>query len=285
MIKSHLVPASINCKYCNKLLLQIMKIADHYNFYCDNCKQFTKWYYQTRLEKMQMTYSFVEKLIIMFLDNKTAKDAYDFLNYEFCQEKSNINTVRRYFTLFCNITLSYYQNHLDSTILEGNIEIDESHLFKEKKTHAPRRQYKLRSVWLFGFKKRDSSEFLLIPMTSREEINMHLAIVKHVKKYSTLYTDSYAAYVNNHTKKSKLEDFGFCHEFVNHRIQFVSSLFPEVHTNTVERLWRIVKNDLKRTKVTTKYVLGIARFTFLKNLTQAEQIKILCEGLRKEKIE
>ena len=53
---------------------------------------------------------------------------------------------------------------LDSEPLEGDIELDESHLYKEKKSHALHRSYKLRSVWIFGMKDRKSKNFLLIPM-------------------------------------------------------------------------------------------------------------------------
>jgi len=111
-------------------------------------------------------------------------------------------------------------------------------------------------------------------MNSREEIHLHLAIVTHVKKHSTLYNDSYSAYVNHYKK------IGYCHKFINHQAHFVSSIFEDIHTNTVERLWRTVKTDLKKSKVTTKYVFGIARFTFLRILTKTEKIAALSKGLK-----
>jgi hypothetical protein len=53
---------------------------------------------------------------------------------------------------------------MENMMLEGDIEIDESHLFKEKKSSAPHRPYQLKSAWVFGMKKRNSSEFIIIPV-------------------------------------------------------------------------------------------------------------------------
>jgi len=84
------------------------------------------------LHNSKITYSQIEKLIIIFLDNKTAKDAYDILSYDFLKEKININKTRRYLTLFSQVVLEFYDNYINSTILEGEIELDESHLSKVK---------------------------------------------------------------------------------------------------------------------------------------------------------
>jgi hypothetical protein len=204
------------------------------------------WYHNSVLGNMNISFSQLEKLITIFLDNKSAKDAYDILGYDFVNEKLNIKTARRYFSIFSEITLNYYQQRLSTEMLDGDIELDETYLFKEKKSFAGHRAYKLRSVWLFGMRKRNSPNFLIIPMTSREESTIHLTILKHVKRYSKIYTDSFAAYVNNHTKLSKLIQYDYNHVFVNHRIEFVSSLFSEIHTNRIENLWKLVKGDLKK---------------------------------------
>ena len=49
-------------------------------------------------------------------------------------------------------------------MLEGTIEIDETHLFSEKKSFAPHRKYALSFLWLLGLKCRENSEFLIIPI-------------------------------------------------------------------------------------------------------------------------
>jgi len=49
-------------------------------------------------------------------------------------------------------------------MLEGIIELDETHLFSEKKTHAISRPYALSSIWLVGLRKRETKEFFIIPV-------------------------------------------------------------------------------------------------------------------------
>jgi len=193
----------------------------------------------------------------MFIDNKTPKDTHDFLSYDFVNEGINYKTVRKYFAIFSEIALDYYHAKLDTVMFSGNIELDESHLFKEKKSSAPHRGYKLRKVWLFGLINRDTREYIMIPMISRDEVSIHLAIIKSVKLKSKIYSDSYCAYVNNYTKESKLMPYGYVHEFVCHKNEFVSKLFREIHTNNIENLWKIVKQDIKKSRITSKYVFSL----------------------------
>jgi hypothetical protein len=61
----------------------------------------------------------------------------DTLNYPFVNEGLNLNTVRRYFSIFSKITLSYYKLKMENMMLEGDIEIDEFYLFKEKSHQLP----------------------------------------------------------------------------------------------------------------------------------------------------
>jgi len=73
-------------------------------------------------------------------------------------------------------------------LLEDEIEIDESFLFREKKSKAYRRRHKPRSQWLFGMKKRGSLDFVVVPVQKRDEITLNSLILKHMKISSTIYS-------------------------------------------------------------------------------------------------
>ena len=45
---------------------------------------------------------------------------------------------------------TYYEKYLDTFMLEGQLELDETQLFKEKKTSACHRSYALKESWVFG---------------------------------------------------------------------------------------------------------------------------------------
>jgi len=62
-----------------------------------------------------------------------------------------------------------FEKQMEYMLLEKEIEIDETYLFREKKSSAPHRPYKLSSIWLFGLKQRNNNKFLLIPLKQRTE--------------------------------------------------------------------------------------------------------------------
>lgn len=70
---------------------------------------------------------------------------------------------------------------MESMILEGELEIDEAHLFKEKQSSAPHRHYSHSSQWLFGIRQRGTSNFIVVPVKSPDEKNLQLIILKHIK--------------------------------------------------------------------------------------------------------
>ena len=79
--------------------------------------------------------------------------------------------------------------------------------------------------------------------------------------------------------------YGYCHHFVNHRIEFVNQIFDDIHTNGIESLWSELKNFIRQTNTKTLYFLTIARFYFHKTLSQEQQIKILVRGLQQKQLE
>ena len=280
-IKSFLAPSYQKCIYCNQILLKSCEICSDLYFYCEACQVYTNWNSHTILQQSRLLLTQVEKLLIIFLDKKTSADACSILKYSFVNDKLNINTTRRYFSLFCQITLDYYEDQMASILLDKEVEIDETHLYREKKSSAPHRPYKLSSIWLFGMKQRQSSKFFIIPLKNREESTLIPYIRKHVKMGSTVYSDSFSVYVNNHRKTSKLAQYKYVHYFINHKLEFLSQVSEEIHTNSIEGIWHEVKQDLKKRRTTSKYMFAIARFYFHKTLSKEQQIRLLSMNLTK----
>jgi len=281
-----LIPLFQKCWKYEKVIFQKRELNNHTWFACEQCQTLTVWNHRTTLEKCRLYRSQIEKLILIFLDHKSAKEAFDILKYDFVDDPININTIRKYFTKFCMIALDFYEEEMQYVLLEDEVEIDETHLFKEKKSSAPHRPYKLSSIWLFGIKQRKSKKFFIIPLKERTESVLIPLMRKHIKIYSTIYSDSFAVYVNNKRKESKLAKYGFIHKFINHKIEFVSQISQEIHTNSIESLWNQIKKDLKKTRTTaSKYKLTIARFYFRKMLSYEQQLKLITSKLCEFKVE
>ena len=164
-----LVPISQKCEKCRETSFKKHLIFGKSFFYCEKCEIYTSWSQGTKFYNSQLQPSQIERIIVIFLSYKTPTDAFDILNYNFVDKHLNLNTIRRYFTIFCYVILEYYQDLMSYMLLEDEVEIDESHLFREKKTKVPHRKYKMSSIWVFGMKQRNSSKFVLFPLKKRDE--------------------------------------------------------------------------------------------------------------------
>ena len=132
-------------------------------------------------------------------------------------------------------------------------------------------------------RRRYSKDFLVTVVQARKSSDLIPTILRHIEIGSTIFTDCFSVYVNNQRfpKESKLIEYGYNYQFVDHSKEFVSPLFDHIHTNTIERLWREIKVDLKRKRITTGYLKAIANFYFHKTLTKQEQIGLICQALNK----
>ena len=285
-IEEMLFPQYKICRFYSRFLFSFELGFDQMiYFYCQACKKGTIWTHNTILQRSRISFPIISRLIYFYLENRTIKDVYKILISSDLNFQVNIKTIRHYFNIFDQFSLEYYKIKLDTTVFEGQIEIDETLLFKQKKTSARHRYYKLGKIWILGIKKRNSNDFLILPIASRSQTAIISVILRYVKSDSYLYTDCYSAYVDNRAipKKSKLACYGYKHQFVCHKEEFVSTLFPTIHSNTVERLWRELKNDFRIRKTRHKYIMAIARFVFLRSLDREEQIDFIIKNLSKNK--
>ena len=158
-LTSQLLPLYKHCKKCDSILLKTDIIKCEPYFYCNKCHMYTKWCHNTMLTKMQIPLTQLQKLLAIFLNGKTPSEAFHILHYDFVNEDICQTTIINYYDRFNRILMEYYLTQLDTILLEGEVEIDESHLFKQKVSSAPHRQYASHAVWLFGLCKRKSSDF------------------------------------------------------------------------------------------------------------------------------
>jgi len=133
MIKAKLFPCFKYCKNCFQVIWkQSLTSAHDEYFYCEQCQVQTKWSYNTKLARIQISYTQLEKLLSLYVNRNSVQSAYDFLSSDYIEEELTKNTIRRYFLLFHKITLLYYQQTLGTILLEGELELDETQLFKKK---------------------------------------------------------------------------------------------------------------------------------------------------------
>jgi len=266
------------CHFCKQFMIFPQFLDNDYFFYCNNCSLWVNWKAKTSLEKCKVSYFDLEMLVILFLENKSPSQALSTLKNPFFASTITKNTVYKYFNLFGDIAFSYYKQKVRSTFLSGEIELGETVVFKVKRTRAKRRRNcKLKYQWLLGIIERKSKDFIVIPICTRNEPSILIPLLKYVECESTIYTDCLSVYVKNRKlpKESRLIDYGYNHHYIDHSVEFVSERFGHIHTNTIERLWKSIKTDLRSKRITTGYLKAIGRFYFHKTLTKEQQLTFI----------
>jgi len=75
----------------------------------------------------------------LFVDKRTPSEVESILKYDFIDQQLNLKTIQHYFSIFNRIRMDLYLEELDCIMLENEVEIDESHLFKTKPSFAAHR--------------------------------------------------------------------------------------------------------------------------------------------------
>ncbi len=275
-----LLPAVIKCRVCGMAISKVKVYPDNHCFYYQQCGILTRWSDCTKLYFSKISLTNIEKLAGLFLSKLTPSQAFNILKLSFRDYSVNKNTVMHYFQFFNQVCKAYYDEMRETIMLQGDIELDESHLYTQKKTQADCRQCKNSRVWMLGFKERDSGKFIVEVLPDRKEDTIIPLINKYIKKGSVLFTDEFSVYVNWRNSKSKLEERGYVHRWIKHKHQFASTLFLDLTTNGFEELWKEI--NVFQTNYHSKIPeIAIYHFHFFKSLTKKEQILRIYEHIKK----
>lgn len=139
------------------------------------------------------------------------------------------------------------------------VEVDESHLF-ERKYHRGR--IFRRKIWVFGGISRLTRQMFAVKVVRRNRRTIFPLMQEHIALNSVIFSDKWRAY------RGCARRLGFrLHASVNHSRHFVGGLVflrnvpprlghprpifnrvaVKVHTNTLERSWRTLKEILRKT--------------------------------------
>ncbi|XP_064459345.1 uncharacterized protein LOC135369758 [Ornithodoros turicata] len=139
------------------------------------------------------------------------------------------------------------------------VEIDES-LFGKRKYHRGRVR---KGHWVLGMVEREVNpnakrkggklRVVVCPNNKRDKATLIPLIRRYIKRGTTIITDCWGGYRNLETLGENPEQWRrrgrrkyYTHKVVNHRVEFVTGPNREVHTQTIESTWRVLKRSLHR---------------------------------------
>jgi hypothetical protein len=117
------------------------------------------------------------------------------------------------------------------------VEINETQIFKNKNNQGRLIGEQSRGEWLFGGICRETKETFFIMVPNRSEATLMEALQTYVVAGTRILSDGWAAYCN-------ISSYGFTHDWVNHSENFILPEDGEIHTQTIERTWRGVKENI-----------------------------------------
>jgi hypothetical protein len=158
------------------------------------------------------------------------------------------------------------------------VEVDESMVFKRKNHLGRLLHNEVEKTWVVGGICRETRETFAVAVQDRSAETLCAVIVEHVAVGSRIITDCWRGY-------ERLAEHDYTHQRVNHSENFVHPGDSTVHTNTIERHWRTLKD------IVPAGCHGDMRWGYLAeymwktrigwhSLTVGERIKAIIDALR-----
>ena len=119
------------------------------------------------------------------------------------------------------------------------VEMDECHLYTRK--YNVGRVQRGQAWWAIGGICRETRQMFVVISPVRDQETMRRIIFHNIQAGSTVYTDCWRGY--NVISRMGL---GYRHRTVNHTRFFVNPLDRDVHTNTIERSWRRLRESVPK---------------------------------------
>jgi len=117
------------------------------------------------------------------------------------------------------------------------VEVDESYFFHRKYHRGQRRAGK----WVVGLVERASGRCWMEVVVRRDARTLERIISNHVLPGTTIITDAWRGYQN----VAQLNNGVYDHAVIVHAHEFVDSVDPDIHTETIEGLWMQAKRKLR----------------------------------------
>ena len=228
----------------------------------------------TIFHNMKINYTTFEKIFYFFISGFSTHQIQVILT-PLESRVPTTKTIKNLTKKFLKIIHVYVQRSLVEMKLPGPVELDESCLYRFRKNNMGRVAKTIYRV--FGMKCRLTKQTIVYPVLYRTKKQLIPYILLHVNHGATIYTDRFSSYFNNRVgpPASHLEIYGYRHIGINHSIHFVSQICRTIHINTVERMWRSLKERFKYKKPRVHITHHISQFMFESWVPQAERYQFM----------
>lgn len=231
LLALNIVSDSIFCSFCNTFLSIHLDSSKGMlvRYWCSSCKKRIDVRKFTVFKEFKTDIRIILRFIILFSVGKSLTEI-----------RNSVSISKNTGVKLAKLIREAIRRKLDNSpeILgtDGIVEIDETLIAKKRKNNCGR---VVDQTWLFGAVERGTGKILLSTVESRDAATLGKCIKQFINENAVVYSDQWAAYL------SYFGDVGTqSHETVNHSKNFLNPKNPQIHTQTIEGLWSILKKWL-----------------------------------------
>ena len=231
ILSRKIVEVSEKCRFCDSATRQIKTKANTVQCKWIKCRKYYNVFEGTPFKSAKLTLEEIITVIKMWCVKINARAISEVLEIEEHVIYRLIKKIERKLK-------KSYENMPQSKIGGPGIivEIDESK-FGKVKYHRGHRE----GGWVFGMVERTPERrVVLVKVENRTKLTLEKLLIEYVHDGSIIYSDCWKAY-------SRLSEIFMDHKTVNHSLHFVDPN-TNVHTNTIERTWFGVKQQVSNGK-------------------------------------
>ena len=153
------------------------------------------------------------------------------------------------------------------------VEIDETKIFKSKNHTGRATNEQLRNEWLFGGICRETKKTFFLIVPDRTETTLMQLLQDNVELGTHVISDSWRSYW-------RISNYGYSHAMVNHSENFIDPSDENTHTQTIERTWRTLKENIPPSSRYNSRIRYIIQYSFKRRtnwykLTSAQRFVLL----------
>ena len=153
------------------------------------------------------------------------------------------------------------------------VEIDKTKIFKNKNNVGRLTREQETCEWVFGGICRETKETFFTLVQDRKRNTLMQLIENNVNPGTHIISDSWRSYWH-------IEELGYRHSMINHFKNFIDEMDNTIHTQTIERTWKGLKENIpkaSRYSSRSSYIIqyGFKKKTGWYNMNSGERFSLL----------
>lgn len=225
----------VNCK-CGKSFVcrKENRARLGWQWYCADCNTTLSPLTDTIFSDMKFSIRDVMKLILCFVADCSRKQMVRFVKKDEKTITSWNRKIRRAMSV---------KNSNDFTKFDGDVEIDETCVCRNKYGVGSLLASQARNLWVLGFIERNSKKRFMTRVYNRSIPYVDGVMMSVLGDGCLILTDKFQTYKKFLKRNPELISRG--HKSVNHKRNFVDPSDKDVHTQHIESLWKQAKKAIK----------------------------------------